>query len=93
MTFLEILRKEWVEHHLKGKCLKDVIDKEKLLSGKNQRKHESVSKARNDFINKIYAKYKHRELNEEGDKTVSTIGKHVISLHSTEISNHHGSNS
>ena len=29
-------RKEGVEHHRKGECLKDVIDKETLLSGKNQ---------------------------------------------------------
>ena len=29
-------RKESVEHHRKGECLKDVIDKETLLSGKNQ---------------------------------------------------------
>ena len=38
-----------------------------------------------ETINKTYAKYKHREFNKEGDKIVSTIGKHVTSLYSTEI--------
>lgn len=56
-----------------------------LLSGKNQRKHERVSDARKEFINKTYVNDKHRELNEESDKMISTIGKHVISLYSTEM--------
>ena len=78
-------RKESVEHHRKGECLKDVIDKETLLSGKNQKKRERVSNARKEFINKTYVNDKHRELNEEGDKMISTIGKHLISLYSTEM--------
>ena len=78
-------RKESVEHHRKGECLKDVIDKETLLSGKNQRKHERVSNARKEFTNKTYVNDKHRELNEEVDKMISTIGKHVISLYSTDM--------
>ena len=39
----------------------------------------------NETINKTYAKYKYREFDEKGDKIVSTIGKHVISLYSTDI--------
>ena len=50
---------------------------------KNQKKHEGVNWASNKIINKTYVKYKHRELNEEGDKTISTIGKHDNSFYST----------
>ena len=37
-------------------------------------------------INKTYAEYKQRELNEKGEKTGKVLGKHAISLFSTGIS-------
>ena len=43
-------------------------------------------KASDETINKKYAEYKQRELNEKGEKTGKAIGKHVINLYSTGIS-------
>ena len=34
----------------------------------------------------MYAEYKQRELNEKGEKTGKALGKHVINLYSTSIS-------
>ena len=39
-----------------------------------------------ESINKTYAKYQQRELNEKGEKTGKFLGKHVICLYSTGIS-------
>ena len=39
-----------------------------------------------EAINKTYAEYKQRELNEKSEKTGKTLGKHVINLYSTRIS-------
>ena len=38
------------------------------------------------IINKTYAKYRQRELNEKDVKTGKALGKHVINLYSTGIS-------
>ena len=38
------------------------------------------------IINKTYAKYRQRELNEKDVKTGKTLGKYVINLYSTGIS-------
>ena len=48
--------------------------------------HERVDKASDEIINKTYAEYKQRELNEKGEKTGKALGKHVINLYSTGIS-------
>ena len=48
--------------------------------------HESVDKASNEIINKTYAEYKQRELNKKDKKTGKGLGKHVINLYSTGIS-------
>ena len=48
--------------------------------------HESVDKASNEIINKTYAEYKQLELNKKGEKTGKALGKHVINLYSTGIS-------
>ena len=48
--------------------------------------HERVDKASNETVNKTYAEYRQRELNEKGEKTEKTLGKHVINLYSTGIS-------
>ena len=45
-----------------------------------------MDKASDETINKIYVEYKHRELNEKGEKTGKALGKHVINLYSTGIS-------
>ena len=57
--------KEGIEQHKKRECLKSVIDKGKRhLLGKWT--HERVDKAIDETINKKYAEYKQRELNEKG---------------------------
>ena len=45
-----------------------------------------MDKASNETLNKTYAEYKQRELNEKGEKTGKALGKHVINLYSTGIS-------
>ena len=78
--------KEGIEQHKKRECLKSVMDKGKgyLLGSKST--HESVDKASDETINKKYAEYKQRELNEKGENTGKALGKHVINLYSTGIS-------
>ena len=46
---------------------------------------ETVDKASDETINKTYAEYKQRELNEKGEKTGKALGKHTINLYSTRI--------
>ena len=77
--------KEGTERHKKRECLKSVIDKGKEhFLGKWT--HERVDKTNDETINKKYAEYKQRELNEKGEKTGKALGKHVINLYSTSIS-------
>ena len=77
--------KEGIEQHKQLECLKSVIDKGKgHLLGKWT--HERVDKASDETINKKYAEYMQRELNEKGEKTGKALGKHVINLYSTGIS-------
>ena len=77
--------KEGFEQHKKRECLKSVTHKGKAhLLGKWT--HERVDKASDETINKKYAEYKQRELNEKGKKTGKALGKHVINLYSTGIS-------
>ena len=45
-----------------------------------------MDKASNETINKKYAEYKQRELNEKLENTRKDLGKHVINLYSTAIS-------
>ena len=76
--------KESTEQHKKRECLKSVIDKGKghLLE---KWTHEKVDKASDETINKKYAEYKQRELNEKSEKTGKALDKHVINLYSTGI--------
>ena len=77
--------KEGTEQHEKVERLKSVMNKGKgHLLGKWT--HERVDKASDETINKKYAEYKQRELNETGEKTGKVLGKHVINLCSTGIS-------
>ena len=45
-----------------------------------------MEKASDEIINKTYAEYKQRELNEKSEKTGKALGKHVINLYSPGIS-------
>ena len=79
--------KEGIEQHKKGECLKSVLDKGKAhVLGYNKWTHARVDKASDETINKMYAEYKQRELNEKGEKNGKALGKHVINLYSTGIS-------
>ena len=75
--------KEGIEQHKKREYLKSVIDKGKLG---HKWRHRRVDKASDETINKIYVEYRQRELNEKGEKTGKALGKHVINLYSTGIS-------
>ena len=78
--------KEGIEQHKKRECLKSAIDKGKGYLLGTKWTHERVDKASDETINKKYAEYKQRELNEKGEKTGKALGKHVINLYSTGIS-------
>ena len=56
--------KEGIEQHKKREELKDVVDKGRL----HKWTHERVDKASDETINKKYAEYWQRELNEKGEK-------------------------
>ena len=53
---------------------------------KKQWTNERIDKVSDETINKTYAEYKQRELNERAEKTGKTLGKHSIKLYSTGIS-------
>ena len=75
--------KEASEQHKKRECLKSLIGRGELG---HKWTHKRVDKARDEIINKTYAEYRQRELNERGEKTGKALGKHVINLYSTGIS-------
>ena len=75
--------KEAIEQHKKREELKSIIDKGRLG---HKWTHKRVDKASDEIINKMYAEYRQRELNEKGEKTGKALGKHVINLYSTGIS-------
>ena len=56
---------ESIEQHKKREELKSVIDKGKLG---HKWTHKRVDKASDEIINKTYAEYKQRKLNEKGEK-------------------------
>ena len=78
--------KEGIEQHKKRECLKSVKDKGKAHLLGNKWTYGRVDKASDEIINKRYAEYKQRELNEKGEKTVKALGKHAINLYSRGIS-------
>ena len=78
--------KEGIEQHKKRERLKSVISKGKPYLLGSKWTQEKVDKASDKTINKTYAEYKQRELNEKGEKTGKALGKHVINLYSTGIS-------
>ena len=74
---------EGIEQRKKREELKSIKDKGKLG---HKWTHKRVDKASDEVINKTYAGYKQRQLNEKGEKTGKALGKHVINLYSTGIS-------
>ena len=78
--------KEGIEQHKKREELKGVIDKGKTHLLGHKWTHGRVDKASDETINKTYAEYRQRELNEKGEETGKALGKHVINLYSTGIS-------
>ena len=70
----------------KRECLKCAIDKSKGYLLASKWTHERVDKASDETINKKYAGYRQRELNEKGEKAGKALGKHVIKLYSIGIS-------
>ena len=78
--------KPGIKWHRKRECLKGVIGKGKAHLLGSKWTHEKVDKASDETINKIYAEYRQRELNEMGEKAGKTLGKHFIKLYSTGIS-------
>ena len=45
-----------------------------------------MDKESNEIVNKMYAEYKQRELNEKGENAAKALGKHAINLYSSGIS-------
>ena len=74
------------EQHKKQEYSKGGIGKVKLLDGKRKWTNERVDKATDKTINKVYTEYKQCDLNEKGEKTGKTLGKHVIGLYFAGIS-------
>ena len=78
--------KEGMEQHKKREELKNVISKGKVYLLGSKWTHEKLDKASDETINKTYAEYKKRELNEKGKKTGKALGKHIVNFYSTRIS-------
>ena len=78
--------KEGIEQHKKREYLKSAIDMSKVHLLGSKWTQERVDKASDEIINRTYAEYKQRELNEKGEKTGKVLGKHVINIYSTGIS-------
>ena len=74
--------KEGIQQHKKWECLKSVIDKGKAHLLGHKWTYGRVDKASDKVINKTYAEYRQRELNEKGENTGKTLGKHIINLYS-----------
>ena len=67
--------KEGIEQHRKRECLKSVIGSGKAYLLGRKWTHEKVDKASDETINKTYAEYKQRELNEKGEKHWKKLGQ------------------
>ena len=78
--------KEGTDQYKKWEELKNVIDKGKADLLGHKWTHGRVDKASDKAITKMYAVYKQRELNKNGEKTAKVLGKHAINLYSTSIS-------
>ena len=77
-------RRYWAAQ--KREWLKSAIGSAKSYLLGSKWTQERVEKASYETMNKLYAEYRQRELNEKGEKTENALGKHVINLYSTGIS-------
>ena len=66
--------KEGIKQHKKWECLKSVIDYGKTHLLGHKWTHERVDKSSDETINKKYAEYKQREINEKGKKNWKGLG-------------------
>ena len=57
-----------------------------LLDGKKQWKHRTLDKASNETIKKAYVEYEQHELNAKGENSEKSLGKPVISMNLTGMS-------
>ena len=78
--------KEDTEQRRKREYLRSVISRGKVYLLGSEWTQGQVDKASDETINKTYALYKQRELNEKGEKTGKALSKHAINLYSTGIS-------
>ena len=78
--------KEAIAQHKKQECSKSAIGTGKAHLLGDKCTQEEVDKASDEIINRTYAEYKQRELNEKGEKTAKALDKHVIKLYSNGIS-------
>ena len=78
--------KEDTEQRRKRECLRSVISRGKVYLLGSEWTQGQVDKASDETINKTYALYKQRELNEKGEKTGKALSKDVINLYSSVIS-------
>ena len=74
------------EKHQKREELKGVISMGKTNLLGHKWTPGRVDKASDQIINKTYAEYKQRELNEKGENTAKALGKYAINLYSRRIS-------
>ena len=74
------------EKHQKREELKGVISMGKTNLLGHKWTPGRVDKASDQIINKTYAEYKQRELNEKGEKAAKALGKYAINLYSRRIS-------
>ena len=78
--------KEDTEQRRKREYLRSVISRGKVYLLGSEWTQGQVDKASDETINKTYALYKQRELNEKGEKTRKALSKDVINLYSSVIS-------
>ena len=78
--------KEDTEQRRKREYLRSVISRGKAYLLGSEWTQGQVDKASDETINKTYALYKQRELNEKGEKTGKALSKDVINLYSSVIS-------
>ena len=64
--------REGIEQHKKWEELKSIVDKGKL---EHKWTHRRVDRASDEIINKTYAEYKQRELNEKDKKNWNGLGQ------------------
>ena len=79
--------KEGVEQHKKRDALKDVINQGKayLLGGKKPWTFDRIDSLNDEAVNKIYADYQQREIQQKAQATGKAVGKHVINLYSKGV--------